>query len=40
MSTDQSTLDWGSPLVTGDVVLDERVAPRAPWSAVVRAGTS
>jgi urea carboxylase-associated protein 1 len=35
---DTTTLEWGSPLVEGDVVLDERVAPRAPWSAVVRAG--
>ena len=33
-----STLDWGSPLVAGEVVLDDRVAPRAPWSAVVAAG--
>ena len=33
-----SALDWGSPLVGGDVVLDQRVAPRAPWSAVVTAG--
>ncbi|HEX8498338.1 MAG TPA: urea amidolyase associated protein UAAP2 [Actinomycetales bacterium] len=33
-----SALDWGSPLVGGDVVLDQRVAPRAPWSAVVAAG--
>ncbi|MDQ1129279.1 urea amidolyase associated protein UAAP2 [Microbacterium sp. SORGH_AS_0888] len=31
-------LDWSEPLVDGEVVLDERVAPRAPWSAVVRAG--
>ncbi|MFJ6654380.1 urea amidolyase associated protein UAAP2 [Microbacterium sp. NPDC091313] len=31
-------LDWSTPLVAGDVVLDERVAPRAPWSAIVRAG--
>jgi len=40
MSTTTSTsrLDWGSPLVDGDVVLDERVAARAPWSAVVAAG--
>jgi uncharacterized protein len=30
--------DWGSPLVDGDVVLDDRVPARAPWSAVVRAG--
>lgn len=31
-------LDWSSSLVAGEVVLDERVAPRAPWSAIVRAG--
>jgi urea carboxylase-associated protein 1 len=33
-----AVLDWGSSLVDGTVVLDERVAPLAPWSAVVRAG--
>ena len=33
-----SPLDWSEALVLGDVVLDERVAPNAPWSAVVRAG--
>lgn len=33
-----TTLDWGSPLVGGTVVLDDRVAPRAPWSGVVAAG--
>ncbi len=31
-------LDWSEPLVTGEVVLDEHVAPRAPWSGIVRAG--
>ncbi|NAZ84944.1 urea amidolyase associated protein UAAP2 [Kineococcus indalonis] len=31
-------LDWGSPLVPGRLVRDDRVAPRAPWSAVVPAG--
>lgn len=31
-------LDWSEPLVPGSVVLDETVAPRAPWSAIVRAG--
>ncbi|MCT2086665.1 DUF1989 domain-containing protein [Microbacterium enclense] len=31
-------LDWSEPLVPGEVVLDERVAPRAPWSGIVRAG--
>jgi hypothetical protein len=30
--------DWSGPLVPGEVVLDERVAPNASWSAVVRAG--
>jgi uncharacterized protein len=33
-----SPLDWSGPLVPGEVVLDERVAPNASWSAVVRAG--
>lgn len=33
-----AVLDWGSPLVDGDVVLDDRVPARAPWSAVVAAG--
>ena len=33
-----SPLDWSGPLVPGLVVLDERVEPRAPWSAVVAAG--
>ncbi|WP_375400484.1 urea amidolyase associated protein UAAP2 [uncultured Amnibacterium sp.] len=33
-----SVLDWSEPLVPGRVVLDERVAPRAPWSALVAAG--
>jgi len=37
-TTTTGRLDWGSPLVDGDVVLDERVAPRGPWSAVVAAG--
>jgi urea carboxylase-associated protein 1 len=36
--TPQTVLDWGAPLVPGQVVLDERVAPLAPWSAVVAAG--
>lgn len=31
-------LDWSGPLSAGEVVLDERVAPRAPWSATVSAG--
>jgi len=34
----ESPLDWSEPLVPGEVVLDERVAPNASWSAVVRAG--
>lgn len=33
-----SILDWSEPLVPGTVVLDEQVASRAPWSAVVAAG--
>ncbi|MFS8102639.1 DUF1989 domain-containing protein [Lentzea alba] len=33
-----SPLDWSEPLVPGEVVLDERVAPNASWSAVVEAG--
>jgi urea carboxylase-associated protein 1 len=33
-----SVLDWSEPLVPGRVVLDDRVEPNAPWSAVVRAG--
>jgi urea carboxylase-associated protein 1 len=33
-----SPLDWSESLVPGRVVLDERVAPNAPWSAVVRRG--
>lgn len=33
-----SPLDWSEPLVAGEVVLDERVAPNASWSAVVKAG--
>ncbi|MEU1318543.1 urea amidolyase associated protein UAAP2 [Streptomyces tibetensis] len=33
-----SALDWGASLVAGPVVLDEKVAPNAPWSAVVREG--
>lgn len=33
-----SPLDWSDSLVPGTVVLDERVAPLAPWSAIVRAG--
>jgi urea carboxylase-associated protein 1 len=33
-----SALDWGASLVEGAVVLDEEVAPNAPWSAVVKEG--
>jgi urea carboxylase-associated protein 1 len=36
--TTRTRWDWGSPLVAGEVVRDDRVAARAPWSAVVRAG--
>lgn len=31
-------LDWSRPLVAGAIVLDERVEPRASWSARVAAG--
>jgi urea carboxylase-associated protein 1 len=31
-------LDWGESLVSGTVVLDERVVANGPWSAVVAAG--
>ncbi|GAA4350764.1 urea amidolyase associated protein UAAP2 [Microbacterium rhizosphaerae] len=34
----ESVLDWGASAVAGDVVLDERVASNASWSAVVAAG--
>ena len=33
-----TVLDPSGPLVPGPVALDETVAPRAPWSAIVRAG--
>jgi hypothetical protein len=33
-----SVLDWSKSLVPGAVVLDERVASNAPWSAVIAAG--
>jgi urea carboxylase-associated protein 1 len=36
--TSSVSLDWSEPLVPGEVVLDERIAPNASWSAVVRAG--
>jgi urea carboxylase-associated protein 1 len=36
--TSSVSLDWSAPLVPGEVVLDDRVAPNASWSAVVRAG--
>ncbi|GAB2812403.1 urea amidolyase associated protein UAAP2 [Lentzea nigeriaca] len=36
--TSTMSLDWSEPLVPGEVVLDDRVAPNASWSAVVRAG--
>lgn len=36
--TEDTVLDWSQALVSGAVVLDERVAPRAAWSAVVAAG--
>ena len=37
-TTTGSALDWSSALVEGDIVQDDRVAPRASWSAVVPAG--
>jgi len=37
-TTPTTTLDWGTSLVAGTTVLDERVAPNASWSAVVRQG--
>ena len=33
-----TVLDWSGPLVPGAVTRDDRVAPRASWSAVVPAG--
>ncbi len=33
-----SPLDWSDSLVAGQVIVDDRVAANAPWSAVVRAG--
>ncbi|MEU7718362.1 urea amidolyase associated protein UAAP2 [Streptomyces tibetensis] len=33
-----SVLDWGASLAEGTVILDDEVAPNAPWSAVVRKG--
>lgn len=33
-----SLLDWADSLVAGHVVVDDRIAANAPWSAVVRAG--
>lgn len=32
------TLDWGSPLSEGAIVADDRVAPTAAWSGLVRRG--
>ncbi len=36
--TPDSPLDYAEPLVAGEVVLDEVIAPRASWSAIVKAG--
>jgi urea carboxylase-associated protein 1 len=36
--TSSASFDWSEPLVPGEVVLDDRVAPNASWSAVVKAG--
>ena len=33
-----TVLDLAGPLADGEVVLDEIVAPRAPWSAVITQG--
>ncbi|GAA3389052.1 urea carboxylase-associated family protein [Cryptosporangium minutisporangium] len=33
-----SPFDWSAPLVPGTVVLDDRIAPNAPWSGVVTRG--
>lgn len=33
-----SILDPSEPLIDGAILLDEDVAPRAPWSGIVRAG--
>jgi hypothetical protein len=33
-----SSLDWSESLVPGRTVLDERVAPNAPWSGLVASG--
>lgn len=33
-----SPLDWSEPLVGGELIRDDVIAPRASWSAVVRAG--
>ena len=33
-----SPLDWSEPYAAGRLVLDERVAPNAPWSTVVAKG--
>src|SRR5215472_6406734 len=35
---DGTVLDLAGPLTAGEIVLDEVVPARAPWSAVVRAG--
>lgn len=37
-AADPSAFDISEPLAPGPVVLDQTVAPRAPWSAVVHAG--
>lgn len=36
--TADTRLDWSENFVGGRIVLDERVAPNGPWSAVVRTG--
>ncbi|GLY31405.1 urea amidolyase associated protein UAAP2 [Kineosporia sp. NBRC 101731] len=33
-----SVLDWSQPLAEGEIVLDEQIAARGAWSAIIRAG--
>ena len=35
---DSTVLDWGESVVAGRVVVDDRVAPNGPWSAIVPKG--
>jgi hypothetical protein len=36
--SDGTVLDWGESAVPGRVVVDDRVVPNGPWSAIVRTG--